>query len=151
MGDASRFVNENFKNEVFLVTEDKSVKCNGIMLAARSSIIEDILQTSDTIPATQLSDNIPGLYSCLKLLYGGSVIIDENNYKSIYKFGKLFQIQEMMNCIIDWVSTDLPYNVFWEVHHELKKLDVLASCFRDPIEKYVADECDVFLQSAIQT
>ena len=101
LGDVSRFVDENFKNEVFLVTGDKSVKCNGIMLAARSSIIEDILLTNDTIPATQFSDNIPGLYSCLKLLYGSCVIINENNYKSIYKFGKLFQIQEMIDCVVN--------------------------------------------------
>ena len=96
LDDFSRLLTENFRNEVFLITEDKPIKCSGAVLAARSSVLEGMIDDSNNIPAIEFSDNIPGLYSCLRVLYGGSISIDIRNYKSLFKFGKLLQIQKMM-------------------------------------------------------
>ena len=98
--DVTRYLKEDFRNKVFLITEDKTIRCSGIMLAARSIVIEEIIQNSENIPAIQFSDNLPGLFLCLDLIYGGSVEINEENYRSIFKFGKVFQIEVMMDAVL---------------------------------------------------
>ena len=65
LGDVTRYHKENFKNEVFVITEDKAIKTSGIMLAARSTVIEEIIQKSENIPAIEFSDNLLGLSACL--------------------------------------------------------------------------------------
>ena len=83
--DLTRFQHGNFKNEVYVINEDKCITSNGVLLAARSNKIEEILEESENIPAVQFSDNMAGLEDCLDLVYGGSVNIREDNFKSIYK------------------------------------------------------------------
>ena len=66
LGDISRYLKDNFRNQVYIITEDKPIKCSGILLASRSTIIEEIIENSENIPAIEFSDNIPGLFACLK-------------------------------------------------------------------------------------
>ena len=143
LDDLSRLLTENFRNEVFLITEDKSIKCSGAVLAARSSVLEGMIEDSNNIPAIEFSDSIPGLECCLCILYGGSISIDITNYKSLFKFGQLFQIQEMMECVLKWVSEELPYDMFWDVSQELTKMGVAltSGCFRDAIKRYISNDC----------
>ena len=63
-----------------------------------------------------------GLKDCLDLVYGGSIIIGEDNYKTIYKFGRLFQIHEMTEGILKWTTNDVTCDKFWKVYLELKHL-----------------------------
>ena len=93
--DLTRFRWSNFNNEIYIVTKDVCIKYNGVLLAARSTKIEEMLKESEDIPAVEFSDDMAGLEDCLDLVYGGSIIVREDNYKTIYKFGKLFQIHEM--------------------------------------------------------
>ena len=146
LDDFSRLLTENFRNEVFLITEDKPINCSGAVLAARSSVLEGMIEDSNNIPATEFSDNIPGLYSCLRVLYGGSISIDITNYKSLFKFGKLFQIQEMMECVLKWVPEELPHDLFWDISQELIKMGVAltSKCFTDAIERYISKDCNEF-------
>ena len=146
LDDFSRLLTENFRNKVFLITEDKPIKCSGAVLAARSSVLEGMIEDSNNIPAIEFSDNIPGLYSCLRVLYGGSISIDITNYKSLFKFGKLFQIQEMMECVLKWVSEELSYDMFWDVSQELSKMGVAlnSECFRDVIERFISNNYNEF-------
>ena len=150
LDDLNRFLDENFRNEVFLITEDKPIKCNGAILAARSSILEGMIQDGEDVPVIEFSDNVPGLYSCLRMIYGGSVAIDEKNYKSVYKFGKFFQIKEMTDCVLKWVNEELPYSLFWEVSCELKKLGVSSKILKNAINRYCSENCDEFLQNTIR-
>ena len=153
LGDVTTYLRENFKNEVFLITENKAIRCSGIMLAARSTVIEEIIQNSENIPAIEFSDNLPGLFVCLNLICGGSVEINEENYRSIFKFGKIFHIKEMEDVVLKWVAEELPYYTLWEVYFDLRKLDLAASAaaFQDAIKRYVSGNCDDdFLQTALQ-
>ena len=84
--DLTRFRRSNFKNKVYVITEDRYIKSNGVLLAARSAKIEETLEESENILAVQFSDNMAGLEDCLDLVYVGSVDIREDNCKSIYKF-----------------------------------------------------------------
>ena len=150
LDDMSKFLNEHFRNEVFLITEDKPIKCNGVILSARSSVLEGMIQDSENVPVIEFSDNIPGLCSCLRIIYGGSVAIDEKNYKSVYKFGKFFQIKQMTDCVLKWVNEELPYSLFWEASCELKILGVSSKILKNAINRYCSENCDEFLQNTIQ-
>ena len=138
LGDLTRFLSSNIKNEVYLITKDVCIKSNGLLLAARSAKIEEILEESEKIPAVQFSDNIAGLEDCLDLVYGGSVDIREDNFKSIYKFGKLFEISKMMKGVLAWIANDVTYENFWSVYLDLKSLHDNESDFVNIITGYLS-------------
>ena len=142
----TRFMSSNIKNEVYVVTEDRCIKSNGVLLAARSVKIEEILEESENIPAVQFSDNMAGLEDCLDLVYGGSVDIREGNCKSIYKFGKLFQICEMMVGVLGWIAYYATYDNFWSVYLDLMNLHVDASVFVHAIKRYLSAAGDNFVE-----
>ena len=60
LGDVTRFYSDKFRNHIYLITEDVIIPCNGVLLAARSPRIEDMLQDTDSIPAVEFSDNMEG-------------------------------------------------------------------------------------------
>ena len=151
LGDISRYLKDNFRNQVYIITEDKPIKCSGILLASRSTIIEEIIENSKNIPAIEFSDNIPGLFACLKLVYGGSINISKENYRSILKFGIIFQIKELVDAVLSWIAEELPQNIFWDVYFDLRKLDFCNSstALLDVIKRYISSNCDEFLQNTV--
>ena len=146
LGDLTRFRRSNVKNEAYLITEDVSIKVHGIILAARSAKIEVMLEESENIPAVEFSDDLTGLEDCLDLVYGGSVEIREDNFKTIYKFGKLFQICEMMESVLSWIAVSVTYDKFWSVYLELKNLHDDNSVFVDIIKGYLSVDGDNFVE-----
>ena len=121
LGDLTRFRRNNVKNEAYLITEDVCIKVHGIILAARSAKIEVMLEESENIPAVEFSDDLTGLEDCLDFVYGGSVKIREDNFKTIYKFGKLFQIFEMMESVLSWIAISVTYEKILECLSSTKK------------------------------
>ena len=146
LGDLTRFLSSNIKNEVYLITKDVSIKSNGLLLAARSAKIEEILEESEKIHAVQFSDNMAGLEDCLDLVYGGSVDIREDNFKSIYKFGKLFEISKMMKGVLAWIANDVTYENFWSVYLDLESLHDNISDFVNIITGYLSAADDNFME-----
>ena len=146
LGDLTRFRRSNVKNEAYLITQDKSIKVHGIILAARSAKIEVMLEENEKIKAVEFSDDLEGLEKCLDLVYGGSVEIREDNFKTIYKFGKLFQICEMMERVLSWIAVSVTYDKFWSVYLELKNLHDDNSVFIDIIKGYMNADGDNFME-----
>ena len=146
LGNLTRFRRNNVKNEAYLITEDVCIKVHGIILAARSAKIEVMLEESENIPAVEFCDDLTGLEDCLDLVYGGSVEIREDNFKTIYKFGKLFQIFEMMDSILSWIAISVTYDKFWNVYLELKNLHDDNSVFIDIIKGYMNADGDNFIE-----
>ena len=146
LGDLTRFRRNNVKNEAYLITEDVCIKAHGIILAARSAKIEVMLEESENIPAVEFSDDLTGLEDCLDLVYGGCVEIREDNFKTIYKFGKLFQICEMMESVLSWITISVTYDKFWSVYLELKNLHDDNSVFIDIIKRYMNADGDNFME-----
>ena len=146
LGDLTRFRRNNVKNEAYLITEEVCIKAHGIILAARSAKIEVMLEESENIPAVEFSDDLTGLEDCLDLVYGGCVEIREDNFKTIYKFGKLFQICEMMESVLSWIAISVTYDRFWSVYLELKNLHDDNSVFIDIIKRYMNDDGDNFME-----
>ena len=146
LGNLTRFRRSNFKNEVYVIIEDRCIMSNGVLLAARSAKIEKILEESENIPAVQFSDNMAGLKDCLDLVYGGSVDIREDNCKSIYKFGKLFQISEMISGVLAWIVNDVTCENFWKVYLDLKNLHDNISVFVDIITGYLSANDGSFVE-----
>ena len=150
LGDLTRFRRSNVKNEAYLITEDASIKVHGIILAARSAKIEVMLEESESIPAIEFSDDLTGLEDCLDLVYGGSVEIREDNLKTIYKFGKLFQIREMMESVMSWIAISVTYDKFWSVYLQLRNLHDDNSVFVDIIKRYLRVDGDNFVEPIIE-
>ena len=146
LGDLTRFRRNNVKNEAYLITQDKSIKVHGIILAARSAKIEEMLKENEKIKAVEFSDDLTGLEDCLDLVYGGSVEIREDNFKTIYKFGKLFQICEMMERVLSWIAISVTYDKFWSVYLEIKNLHDDNSVFIDIIKGYMNADGDNFME-----
>ena len=146
LGDLTRFQSISIKSEVYLVTEDLCIQSHGILLAARSAKIQEILEESENISVVELSDNMTGLQDCLDLIYGGSVDIREDNFKTIYRFGKLFEICEMMEGVLAWIANDLPCDQFWSVYFELENLHDDTSIFVDTIRGYLSTDGDNFVE-----
>ena len=146
LGDLTRFRRSDIKSEVYLVTEDVCIKSHGILLAARSANLEKMVEESENIPAVEFSDNKTGLEDCLDLVYGGSVDIREENCKSIYKFGKLFQIREMMDGVLSWIAVHVTYDKFWKVYLELKNLHDDTSVFVVTLKGYFSADGDNFIE-----
>ena len=150
LGDLSRFRRSDIKSEVYLVTEDVCIKSHGILLAARSAKLEKMVEESENIPAVEFSDDIAGLEDCLDLVYGGSVDIREENCKSICKFGKLFQIREMMDGVLSWIAVYVTYDKFWKVYLELKNLHDDTSVFVDILKGYSSADGDNFIEHSVE-
>ena len=148
LGNIARFRSKSFTNEVYLITNGDRVKANGVLLAARSAVIEEILVSSENIPAAEFTDDVAGLRTCLMLLYGGSVNIGEDNFKSIYNFGRLFQIREMVEGVLTWVAKDVSYSKFWNMYFDLKRLDEDTLIFVEVAKRHLCNNSDGFLQSA---
>ena len=146
LGDLTRFRRSDIKSEVYVVTEDVCIKSHGILLAARSAKLQKMVEESENIPAVEFSDNIAGLEDCLDLVYGGSVDIREDNCKSIYKFGKLFQIREMMDGVLSWIAVYVTYDKFWKVYLELKNLHDDTAVFVDILKEYFSADGDNFIK-----
>ena len=104
LGDLTRFRRSNIKSEVYVVTEDVCIKSHGVLLllAARSVKIKEMLEESENIPALEFSHDLTGLEDCLDLIYGGSIIISEDNYKTIPYFSA--------HCISDHHTSKLKPN-----------------------------------------
>ena len=144
LGDLTHFRDKIVKNEVYFVTEDTYIKAHGLILSARSDRIKEILENSENIPAVEFSDDLAALNSCLDLIYGGSVKIGEDNFKNIYKFGKLFEIHEMMDGVLEWIKNDINVDKFWQYYLELKSqtLNADTSSFVDAVKRHVSNDSD---------
>ena len=109
-----------------------------------------MLEESENIPAVEFSDDLTGLEDCLDLVYGGSVEIREDNLKTIYKFGKLFQIREMMESVMSWIAISVTYDKFWSVYLQLRNLHDDNSVFVDIIKGYLRVDGDNFVEPIIE-
>ena len=105
-----------------------------------------MLGENEKIKAVEFSDDLTGLEDCLDLAYGGFVEIREDNFKTIYKFGKLFQICEMVESVLSWIAVSVTYDKFWSVYLELKNLHDDNSVFIDIIKGYMNADGDNFIE-----
>ena len=154
LGDLSRFRQDAFKNEVFLTTQDGkiNIKCNGVLLAARSVLIEDHFKNSESneLPVDKFQDNIEALHTCLRLLYGGKEEINENNFDAVYRFGAEYKIEEIMKCTLDWVNENVTCEELWKVYTRLVNIDVQQSMLSKAIDRCSSDDEEKFLSTGCE-
>ena len=87
------------------------------------------------VKADDFINDVAGLETCLDLIYGGSVDIGEDNFKAIYKFGKIYQISEMVEGVLTWIAKELTHDKFWHVYFELENLKGRSSFFPDAFKE----------------
>ena len=148
--DISRFCfNDDIRDEFFF-TEDEVIKCNGVLLAARSAKLEGLIRDSENIRASEFSDNLPALNDYLSLIYGAKVSLNSSNCKSIFKFGKIFQIKVMMEGTVSWISKEMPYDVFWKEYLDMATLTEPSKSFVSATERYVSTRYSDLLPNALK-
>ena len=108
LGDVSRFFGDTFSNDVVIVCKDGKIVCNAVMLSARSGLVEKVFQNTKDTPHLEFSGSLSRLDPCLNLIYGGSVGVSMDNYRSILQVGKMFEITEMIGSVAKWVADELP-------------------------------------------
>ena len=89
-----------------------------------------------------------GLKDCLELIRKGSIIINEDNYKAIFKFGKVFQIHEMMEGVLVWITNDVTYDKLWNIYLDPNNLheDINKSKFVTATERCLRSDRDKFVK-----
>ena len=150
LGDVTCFLKEDFRNEVVIITTGNAFKCNGMLLAARSSLITRMLSNKEISRPIVIPHSVPQIDVCLRLVYGGCVIVDWNNYTSIFIFGLFLQMVEFVLGVFRWVSNQTSDTIFWSVFFDLTTLGLDASMvpFQKAAERYISNDYDDFLTSA---
>ena len=115
LGEVTCFLKEDFRNEVVIITTGNAFKCNGMLLAARSSLITRMLSNKEISRPIVIPHSVPQIDVCLRLVYGGCVIVDWNNYTSIFIFGLFLQMVEFVLGVFRWVSNQTSDAIFWSV------------------------------------
>ena len=141
LGDLSHLRRKKFCNEACFTVQNPNaygtidIISSGLVLAARSAVIGKVLERTEHVPVDDFTEDMAGLETCLDLIYGGSVNIGEDNFKAIYKFGKIYQITEMVEGVLTWIVKELTHDKFWDVYFELENLKGRSSFFPDAFKE----------------
>lgn len=107
--DFSHFVDKGHPNpvkvhnNVNLLIGEKVIVVNGIVISQCSEQLLNLVSTSSDVYLDDFVDDLEGVYDCLNLLYGGTVVISNRNIQTIIKFSVKFGIDKMYQICIDWI------------------------------------------------
>ena len=93
-------------NSVTITIGEEIIECNGLVLAGHSKVLRDLLFNSSDLYLDEFCGDRTGVEDCLDLMYGGEVEIDEGNIQVLIKFGKLFEVDDMVQGALDWLSSN---------------------------------------------
>ena len=98
----SNFLEENdFSGSVKVVTQSETIECSKALLAQHSKVLKDRLKEENTL---FLTDN-NHVRECLTILYGGYVVLNEENFADILKFMAVFDIPYARKTVIGYMIT----------------------------------------------
>ena len=107
LGDLSRFRKVTHLRTTVLVLGDEkegSVECSGLILAARSPVLEQHLSKSCHVTLDNCTGGMNLLQLCLDLLHGGRVSLNSNNVCFFLRFGIQFEIDELVKTCCVWMD-----------------------------------------------
>ena len=94
-------------NSVTIAIGEDIIECNGLVLARHSDVLREMLFSSSDLYLDEFCGERVGVEDCLELMYGGEVEIDEGNIQVLIKFGKLFEVDDMVQGCLDWISSNV--------------------------------------------
>ena len=102
-----------------IVTEDYKITCCGVFLALASEKLETFLKINDVLDVRALDvghgDIKAGIEDCLKLLYGGRIAVNIDNFGILMKFSVHYDINLIYELCKDWVFEQTQPTVVLEV------------------------------------
>ena len=122
--DISRFfIRKGYLNRlqiphcVTLVIGPDTLQCSGLILANSSSVLLDMMVKGRTCGSCELYlDEFTGVTGavedCIDLLYGGTVDVDIGSIQAMLKFGKLFQIDELVETCLTFIEMNIKNDNF---------------------------------------
>ncbi|KAL5249053.1 hypothetical protein ACHWQZ_G018031 [Mnemiopsis leidyi] len=101
--DFTRFLEDEIKNTVKVVTRTGILECSGAVLSQHSDVIKKIVDKEDEISL----ENYEFARECLTILHGGCVKLTEENFEEIIKFGVQFGIADIAEQGLDFLHSQV--------------------------------------------
>ena len=103
--DFTRFLEDDIRHTIRVVTETGSLECSGAILSQHSEVIQKIVEKEDEI----CLENYKFAKECLSILHGGSVEMNEENCEEIIKFGVQFGIADIVEQGLVFLHSNVKY------------------------------------------
>ena len=92
--------NSAFHDPVKIETESGVIKGSAALLSQHSHVLRETIKKDKKL---LLTDN-KHVRECLSVLYGGSVVLSEENFQDILNFMTAFDIPDARKQVLDWMS-----------------------------------------------
>ena len=132
-------------NSVTIAIGEEIIECNGLVLARHSKVLRELLFNSSDLYLDEFCGDRTGVEDCLDLMYGGRVEIDEGNIQVLIKFGKLFEVDDMVQGALDWLSS----NVTMENLGVMIKVGFYINDLQEPSDMRVLSLCKSVMVKAL--
>ena len=132
-------------NSVTIAIGEETIECNGLVLAGHSKVLRELMFSSSDLYLDEFCGDRTGVEDCLDLMYGGEVEIDEGNIQVLIKFGKLFEVDDMVQGALDWLSS----NVTMENLGVMIKFGFYINDLQEPSDMRVLSLCKTVIVKAL--
>ena len=132
-------------NSVIITIGEEIIECNGLVLAGHSKVLRELLFNSYDLYFDEFCGDRTGVEDCLDLMYGGEVEIDEGNIQVLIKFGKLFEVDDMVQGALDWLSS----NITMENLGVMIKVGFYINDLQEPSDMRVLSLCKTVMVKAL--
>ena len=138
-------VRTRIPNSVTIAIGEETIECNGLVLAGHSKVLRELMFSSSDLYLDEFCGDRTGVEDCLDLMYGGEVEIDEGNIQVLIKFGKLFEVDDMVQGALDWLSS----NVTMENLGVMIKVGFYINDLQEPSDMRVLSLCKTVMVKAL--
>ena len=138
-------VRTRIPNSVTIAIGEETIECNGLVLAGHSKVLRELMFSSSDLYLDEFCGDRTGVEDCLDLMYGGEVEIDEGNIQVLIKFGKLFEVDDMVQGALDWLSS----NITMENLGVMIKVGFYINDLQEPSDMRVLSLCKTVMVKAL--
>ena len=147
--DVTRFIRRTDKvpinNTVTLILGEVEIEANGLVLALKSKVIEEIVSTQREIFLDDFVGEEEGVQDVLEMLYGGDVKVSMANIKTIIKFSVLYNIRDLYQKCFSWLGEHPRYAKAGGDLYEVIQLALLIENIDKERSKDLTDLCKRYI------
>ena len=110
--DFTRFFNDpTFPYKVTVCIGDERILCSGVLLAQRSSVLEQKFREDDGVllfdEFLDVQNSHKSLQDCLQFLHGAKLTFSDDNVEVVLKFASLYKINDLFSATVQWIERSL--------------------------------------------
>ena len=110
--DFTRFFNDStFPYKVTVCIGDERILCSGVLLAQRSSVLEQKFREDDGVllfdEFLDVQNSNKSLQDCLQFLHGAKLTFSDDNVEVVLKFASLYKINDLFSATVQWIERSL--------------------------------------------